>query len=117
MSLHWNLLSWKIQCDDHNFDPTVLNNSTTTLAREASFRRDGDSQEALRLGQHLKQHFGANGLLTHRIDIIVEEHGVGSELQQLKANMALCHALHGAVPDAALLTKLKNVVGGEHVNT
>ncbi|KAJ0359432.1 hypothetical protein COL26b_014358 [Colletotrichum chrysophilum] len=24
--------------------------------------------------------------------------------------MALCHALHGAVPDAALLTKLKNVV-------
>ncbi|KAL3290836.1 hypothetical protein RB213_000619 [Colletotrichum asianum] len=37
MSLHWNLLSWKIQCEDHNFDPTILNNNTTILATEASF--------------------------------------------------------------------------------
>ncbi|KAI8172001.1 mind kinetochore complex component [Colletotrichum sp. SAR 10_65] len=39
-------------------------------------RRDGDSQEALRLGQHLKQHFWTNGLLTQRIDVLVEEHDV-----------------------------------------
>ncbi|KAI8310252.1 hypothetical protein K4K61_000887 [Colletotrichum sp. SAR11_59] len=52
-------------------------------------RRDGDSQEALRLGQHLKQDFGANGLLTHHIDVIVEEHGVGSELEQELAEIAI----------------------------